>query len=1644
MRTLYAKAPAGALVALGLALLCAVSQVHDARAALFGIPNGATNPNGWFVLTGGASANADGDTVHSMTFKIEVTGTSLAIQIFDAGNSGARDLVRTGTTNTTYTLRDPSGAIVNTAAIGGDFGATDNTLVNFPGSPFAVQPGLYEFQVSMSGGRDVNAFGLNIPNYEVYTSTDIPAGAEAGHLITGGHNGGTPNANITQPIIAYAYVDRGCDINVHNYDMDVFTGPGLGGSGSITSRLGVANALTMSGSTVAVNDNIAPIVQATQAQDYGLWRLDNNMGSQQNIIDWRAGDWNGVVLPGANLPFNSVAPIRIFLPADGSVPGTPVTPLEPRVEQTLTPLSQSGSSTPGGPNPPVAGAPRLYLVTVAHTTPPATGDTTVTLTANVPGVEVLYDCSTAPITACAQVSGGGSISSEPADGGSGDVVATWASVAAGATVNLTYFIAVTPAGAGVVNVTATPASGNGTRVVYTPASSSVTFPRTDTMGPLCELMVQASTAVPNAVALSRLEARAYAGEVWLEWETASEWANLGFNVYRAEGTTARFVQVNADLILGAGTSTLQADYLFIDPTAEDGRLYTYLIEDVERTGKRTLHGPVSVRAGSLAPASRDGRAFDRVATPGGEISVVVLAAIASAPSTGSAISVAAALPPAPAPEIEVAAKADKIWKILSEDETGMLIELRSERPVLAPVVRDGVSYTDVSIPGFSQVAEPGKPALPVVGVPIEIPAVADVTVSAQIHRSRSAGVGILPAPAPALTLAPDGSVGSTYAPNPAIYGGSAAYPASPVATGGSVRQGGKKLVVLVLKPVAWSPGSGVLTHARRVRVRIDYHGAQTADLAASPGARLENQFFLASRGALKIAVAETGIQAVSGQALLDAGLDPATDPRTLALYREGRELAVLFQGEEDGVLDPGDRLLFYGQNRNDDHALARTYWLSGGNLSGLRMAAVDAAPTGAESGEMRTPASVTREKNLVYLPFVLNGEASNFVGDSIFLNPRDQVLNLAGVSGEPATLHVRLQGATTDSNVNPDHHMLLSVNGVEVGHARWDAFEAFEDSVDVPAGVLAEGDNVVRITPVDDTGAVFDFVYIDRVELRYERALGSAGASFALRTIAPGDRTLEGIAGDNPVLLDITDPDAPLLLEGATFAPGGTLTFGVSGGEHRIVMATDLGVIIPEAIERDQPSALNAAPGTDWLAIAHEDFVAGTAPLADLREGEGLRTAIASVQDVYDEFSFGDPDPQAIRDYLAWQYDHGGEPRLRYVLLVGDASHDERDYLGQPNRNFVPTKLLDGTFTERASDNWFASFLGNDALPDVALGRLPVSSPGQLADVVAKISGYAGQPLGEDWQQRSLLVSDDGFRAFHAGEGAIFEAISDAMASQLPPRFDPLKLYLSDIPEAEQAAVARQSILDVLNAGALTASYAGHGAITLWADEVIFKAADLADLDNADSLPFVIVLNCLNGFFGAPLGDSLGESMLLMPAGGAVAFFAPTGVSPIGGQDIFGEAISRALFREGYRRIGDALVRAREATLGLPFFDDLSGSWVLLGDPATTLAFAAAPIADAGEDLETKAKTKVALSGHVSGGVAGSAAYAWRLVSAPAGSNPALLKADRARAALRVDAPGDYVVSLIVTVNGKPSAPDTVRVRVLPRHPNTKGGDDTL
>ena len=97
---------------------------------------------------------------------------------------------------------------------------------------------------------------------------------------------------------------------------------------------------------------------------------------------------------------------------------------------------------------------------------------------------------------------------------------------------------------------------------------------------------------------------------------------------------------------------------------------------------------------------------------------------------------------------------------------------------------------------------------------------------------------------------------------------------------------------------------------------------------------------------------------------------------------------------------------------------------------------------------------------------------------------------------------------------------------------------------------------------------------------------------------------------------------------------------------------------------------------------------------------------------------------EAIREFVSYAYHYWRAPRLRYVLLLGDATYDFKDYLGTGVENQLPPLLVRTSYLWTASDPAFAAVHGTDVLPDLAIGRLPASSSSELSSMISKILDY--------------------------------------------------------------------------------------------------------------------------------------------------------------------------------------------------------------------------------------------------------------------------------------------------------------------------------
>ena len=91
------------------------------------------------------------------------------------------------------------------------------------------------------------------------------------------------------------------------------------------------------------------------------------------------------------------------------------------------------------------------------------------------------------------------------------------------------------------------------------------------------------------LALFTAEFHGFAG-VSLQWSTAREVGNTGFNVLRSLSDKGDLTKINAELI----QPRKDGHYSFVDKNVQAGLRYYYTLEDIDANGNRTQHGPISL------------------------------------------------------------------------------------------------------------------------------------------------------------------------------------------------------------------------------------------------------------------------------------------------------------------------------------------------------------------------------------------------------------------------------------------------------------------------------------------------------------------------------------------------------------------------------------------------------------------------------------------------------------------------------------------------------------------------------------------------------------------------------------------------------------------------------------------------------------------------------------------------------------------------------------------------------------------------------------------------------------------------------------------------------------------------------------------
>jgi hypothetical protein len=372
---------------------------------------------------------------------------------------------------------------------------------------------------------------------------------------------------------------------------------------------------------------------------------------------------------------------------------------------------------------------------------------------------------------------------------------------------------------------------------------------------------------------------------------------------------------------------------------------------------------------------------------------------------------------------------------------------------------------------------------------------------------------------------------------------------------------------------------------------------------------------------------------------------------------------------------------------------------------------------------------------------------------------------------------------------------------------------------------------------------------------------------------------------------------------------------------------------------------------TDLIVVAVDHLTEALQGYVSDRRADGYTVRTVTVDEIYDNFAWGQSDPTAIRDYLKFAYDNYPAPAPSMVLLVGDGTYDFLDLEGHGQPNHIPPYInpVDSSYSY-GDDNYVYfgryGYLDSDSsyigLPDrgwdMMTSRWPVKTASEVTAITDKIRRYR-EATGA-WRTRAVMVADDEFAGGRTNE-MIHTSQTEALVDVMPEHLDIKKIYAieHEFVNREKPTV-NDAIVKAINDGCILVNYVGHGNPLLWAHEHIFtSSADVPRLTNYNQLPVFFAASCAIGAFDDPEQEGMAEVLLSRPDGGAAAVVSATRLVYSGRNHAFNKAVYESLFNGDSLTLAEAIFAAKikhqyAGSLGQIQNDR---SYVLFGDPCLPL-----------------------------------------------------------------------------------------------------------
>ncbi len=672
-----------------------------------------------------------------------------------------------------------------------------------------------------------------------------------------------------------------------------------------------------------------------------------------------------------------------------------------------------------------------------------------------------------------------------------------------------------------------------------------------------------------------------------------------------------------------------------------------------------------------------------------------------------------------------------------------------------------------------------------------------------------------------------------------------------------------------------------------------------------------NQFYY------KIGVARDGVHRITYTDLLQAGFPvSAVDPRRLQLFHRGIEQSIFIAGQEDAVFNPEDYIEFYGKRNNGESdtelyrpasAQPHTYYNLFNDTTWYFLTYNLLQPGKRinrtwEVNVSGLPAETSHQGEILHVLYdqYATGKAygpapNNFIQQTFFdtgegwtgilLRQNEQVdyvlenINRTVPADGTPQLEVQVVGRAEVFN-----RVEIYVGPSTAGLRLWvtQDFTGYTPvTFNLPLNwtdIGADGRLIVRVRALS-SGSGAARLSANYIRLTWPQSFNASGFTekfYNLNPRAGGKSYIEfNSVPSGSRLWDVTDtgnitwyeppsPTSPLHpVVSGTSQPRKLLLFSVVHGVSRIKRVSFRNI---------QPAQHNyiiiSHPLLRQPAGSYADPVQAYAAYRASAAGGRYDTLVVNIEQLYDQFSFGETTPLAIYRFMKFMCD---TQVPRYLFIIGKGLDPSWNYFRNPGApQFAVHKNLVPSAGMPASDMLFTIGLaGTTYEPAVPTGRISATSAAQVAAYLDKVQEMEAKPFDALWRKKIIHLSG----GLNPLETFLFRTILEQYGdiAKGPYLGGSIKAQAKNTTQVGELI----NIAEQVNTGVNLITFFGHSSPTTNDFEVGFVSDPLLGYNNTGRYPMFLINGCnAADFFTTTL--RWGEDWVLAADKGALGFMAHT------------------------------------------------------------------------------------------------------------------------------------------------------------------------